>query len=459
MPGSVPEPLAQRLAVLRRLRVLLAERGLELAELAGATSRAEALAAQIIPLAAACRFLEQRAATLLAPRRERSGRPFWLGGCDLTIYREPCGVVLIIAPSNYPVLLPGVQVVQALTAGNTVLLKPGHGGRAAADWLAAALTEAGLPDGRLTVLDEPPSAAQAAIAAGVDKVLLTGAAETGRALLATLAPGLIPAVLELSGCDPVLVLADADPEQVAAALLFGLRLNNGATCIAPRRVLVAASLKPALETRLAALAATLPPLALPAQVRTLAEDALAQGARLLAGRLDRGPLLLTDVPPQAELLRADVMAPVLSLLEADGERALAWAADCPYALGATVFSRDTQAAQALAARLPAGLVIINDLIMPSADPRLPFAGRGLSGYGVTRGAEGLLELTRIKAVITRRRGRLRHLEPPQAGDEALLHSYLKLAHGQNRWQALRALLRAVRGRMSQSPQEDTLNHV
>ena len=460
-PAWQARPVRQRLEILGRFRALLAARGPELAQLAAAPSRAEALSAQIIPLAEACRFLERRGAKLLAPRRERRGRPLWLTGCALSVHREPFGVVLVIAPGNYPVLLPGVQTLQALAAGNAVVLKPGQGGGSAARWLARNLGEAGLPQGLLTVLDEAPEAAREAINSGVDKVLLTGSNDTGRELLAALAPDLVPGVLELSGCDPVLVGDDADLELTAAALAFGLRLNGGATCIAPRRVLVAPGIKRLLEARLAALARELPGVTVnpdtAARVHQLVLKALDQGARLLAGSLEPSPtlkpLVLTDVPPRAELLGVDLMAPVLSLLEAQGEQALELAADGPYALGATIFSRDVRAAQTLAARLPAGLVIINDMIVPSADPRLPFAGRRMSGYGVTRGAEGLLELTRPKAVVTRRGGRPRHLAPPLAGDEALFSSYLAVSHGRGRrLGALLDLFRALLVRIGQERQ-------
>jgi acyl-CoA reductase-like NAD-dependent aldehyde dehydrogenase len=432
-------PLRERLRVVRAIRHGLAARSADLVRaVRRETSRPEAeiLSSEIVPLADACRFLEREAPRLLATRRlGADGRPAWLTGVESEVRREPLGLVLVIAPSNYPLFLPGVQTLQALAAGNAVLWKPGRGGLGAAEAFAALAAKAGLPGGLLTVLPESPEAAREAIAAGVDKVLLTGSAATGREVLAELARRLVPATVELSGCDALFVLPGADLERVAKAIRFGLALNGGATCIAPRRVFVPHELAPQLEERIAALATELPEIRLDSEtasrVRVLVAGAIEQGARLLAGTLDPSggfhPMVIADALPSMHLLQEDLFAPVVSLVRVSGiEEALADAALCPYALGASVFG---PAAVALAGRVQAGVVVVNDTIVPTADPRLPFGGRGASGFGATRGAEGLLELTVPKVVAIRRGRRLPHLEDPQPGDADLFRAWLSLAHG------------------------------
>lgn len=165
-------PLADRLAIVRRFRHLLAESALRLAEISRATTGrplAETLTAEVLPLADACRFLEREASRLLRPRYlGRSGRPLWLQGMRAEVRREPHGVVLIIGPSNYPLFLPGVQTVQALAAGNAVLLKPGARGGPIARRFAELLYAAGLDNRLLQVLPEEPESARHAIACGVD---------------------------------------------------------------------------------------------------------------------------------------------------------------------------------------------------------------------------------------------------------------------------------------------------
>jgi acyl-CoA reductase-like NAD-dependent aldehyde dehydrogenase len=456
-------PLRERLRTIRTLRHLAAASARELVRAAGRGGErpeAEVLSSEVIPLLDAFRFLEREAAHLLSPRRLGSqGRPFWLSGVDAEVRREPLGVLLVIAPSNYPLFLPGVQAGQALAAGNAVLWKPGREGMPAARVLVRLATEAGLDPRLLTVLPEEPEAARTALAAGVDKVLLTGSAATGRAVLAELAGRLVPATMELSGCDALYVLPGADLDRVARAIRFGLSLNAGATCIAPRRVFVPRALAGKLADRIAGLAAELPAVAVDPETacraRVLAAGALEGGARLLAGSLepadDFHPLVVADALPTMRLLQEDLFAPVVSLVSVgDVEEALADDALCPYALGAAIFGPEKEA-RGLAGRVRAGVVVINDLIVPTADPRLPFGGRRESGFGVTRGAEGLLELTVPKVVAVRRGRQLPHLEERHPGDAALFHSYLTLAHAgsfRERLHGAAGLLRALvqRGR-------------
>jgi acyl-CoA reductase-like NAD-dependent aldehyde dehydrogenase len=416
---------------------------------------AETLTAEVIPLADACKFLERQAARLLAPRKlGRTGRPIWLNGVHTEIRREPLGVVLIIAPSNYPLFLPGVQVLQALTAGNAVLLKPGTNGTPAAVALAELVQHAGFDHHLLQVLPESIDAVRGALDGGVAKVVLTGSANTGAAVLAELAPRLIPATMELSGCDAVFIRADADLDLAVRALTFGLRLNNGATCIAPRRVFVHRSVATEFEGRLAnALptdTANTAPLPLRPELRHALEDALAHGAHFISGKLlftgdCVPPLVVAGATTAMRLLHEDVFAPIMSLITVtDDHEAIELARQCPYALGATVFSRDEASAREFAQRIRAGLVIINDVIVPSADPRIPFGGRGRSGFGVTRGADGLLEMTAPKVVSVRRSKYLPHLDAEGDNDGELFQSFLLLAHGRGftkRFQALKNIFR------------------
>lgn len=444
-PGWSARAVPDRLRPIAQLRRRIADDAEALLDALASRpgrTRPESLAAEILPLADACRFLEREAAAILKPRRlGPRGRPGWLFGVTAEVRREPFGLVLIIAPSNYPLLLAGVQLVQALAAGNAVLVKPAPGCAGPLALLARWLTDAGLPASLLTILGESPADAEAAIEAGVDKVVLTGSAETGRRVMARLADKLVPATMELSGNDAVFVLPSAQSVFVARALAFGLRFNGSATCIAPRRVFVTHDKAPALERALTERIAALPPTPVPLPVRAklarLVEDALTKGARLIGPTpsIDSpalAPFAVADAQSHMALLTEDVFAPVLAVIPvADMDEALAQAAHCPYALGASVFGPEEEA-RALAARVDAGAVTINDVIAPTADPRLPFGGRHRSGWGVTRGAEGLLEMTQVKTISVSA-GRFRpHHDPFAKGDEALLLAWLRSAHGDRR---------------------------
>ncbi len=475
-------PMARRLELIREFRRLIAGNAIYLADAsAAARSRpaAESLTAEVLPLAEACRFLERESTVLLAPRRlGKRGLPLWLTGVRSEVHREPLGVVLIIGPGNYPLLLPGVQLIQALVAGNAVVLKPGVGGSAAARALIELVIRAGFDSHLVTLFPESSAAARAAIAARPDKVLFTGSAATGEKILSQLAPQLIPATMELSGCDAVVVRADADLDLTIKALTFGLNLNAGATCMAPKRVFVARSVATELEGRLAkafklgARSEAVPTAAADKEsivaaiaterLRPLLDDALSRGAHFIAGGvtpdgLVRLPVILGGVHPASRLLREDVFFPVLCLVTvADDAEAVTRANDCPFALAASIFSQDEAAAQKLAAQINAGIVTINDLVVPSADARVPFGGRGRSGFGVTRGAEGLLELTTPK-VITRSRGSFRPaFDAPRSGDLEMFQAYLTLTHGRGfklRLRALIALIRTLSRRGKSSPRD------
>lgn len=424
------QSVRRRLKVVACARPLLAERGTEIAGAVTAANpareeTAETLSAEVLPLADACAFLGRRAERLLAPKRHgRRGRPWWLMGVSSRVVREPFGVVLIIGPSNYPFMLPGVQTLQALAAGNAVLLKPGRGGTAAASVLSALLRDAGLPVGLLTVLEESPRAATAAIDRGVDHIVLTGSADTGRAVMRQAAEHLTPVTMELSGCDAVFVLADADLDMAADAIAFGMRLNRSETCIAPRRVLAHHTIYDALLARL--------------------NDRF--------DLIEPRPRMMTD----GTLLNEDVFEPVVSVVAvSDEDEALRRADESPYALGASVFG-GADAAMRLARRIDTGVVTINDLIVPTADPRLPFGGRHRSGFGVTRGEEGLLAMTQTKAISTRSGTFRPHYTPTTASDRDLFETSLRASHGRGWARRLTAWSRLItqlarKGRESNQP--------
>jgi acyl-CoA reductase-like NAD-dependent aldehyde dehydrogenase len=448
-----------RLALLRRARHRIAATAEEIArtvpcELRGALHRtvADTLVSEVLPLVEACRFLEREAAWILAPQRlSTHTRPFWLRRVTAETRRDPLGVVLIIAPANYPLFLPGVQVLQALASGNAVLWKPATGGMAAAEALRDALVASGLDPALLQLLDESAQAASDAIAAGVDKVFLTGSAATGTAVLHQLAYHLTPAVMELSGCDAVFVLPGAEPDRVVAALTFGLRLNGSATCMAPRRLFLVGD-HTGLVRALIDQLERLPPVMLPARTQSQLADGL-QDARRLGGSILRDEsdaglryAVILRATSEMAITQTDIFAPVLCIFDMpDTDAAIAAHATCPYALTAAVFGPESEARK-LASRLPVGTVLINDLIVGTADPRVSFGGRKSSGFGATRGREGLLEMTTLKTIVAQRGRDRRAYRPTTPAHQPFFAGYIQAVHGGNwlaRWHGLRRFLRAA----------------
>jgi len=439
-----------------------------------ARSKADTLVMELLPLLDACRFLERNAARLLKVRRLGwVGRPFWLSGVWAEVHREALGQVLVIGPANFPLFLAGVQVLQALAAGNAVTWKPGRGGRAVAKLVAEelmisglpravaklvakALRDGGLPKGLLQVTDDSVNAAREAIAARPDKVMFTGSQVAGEAVLAELAKTATPAVVELSGADAIVAMPSADLEMVARAVAFGLRLNGGAVCMSPRRLFATAATMEALRPLLMRVLEDVPPVAMDARTGAvlsgLVELAVGDGAQVLGvlSPEEQRPLLIDRARAEMEIARSDVFAPVLSLIAMPSLLHLHEAYEgCEYALTAAIFcgKSDLGAARGLAQTLRAGTVLINDVIAPTADARVPFGGRGASGYGVTRGAEGLLEMTAVKTVLVRRSGSMRHFAATSDADVAMFDGMIRASHGRGwreRWNGLRQLVQRSR---------------
>ncbi len=452
-------PIAERLRVIRVARHWMAAHADKVAEAISPAlhrSQADTLVAELLPLLDAMRFLERSAGKLLATRRlGRQGRPVWLAGVQAEVERVPLGRVLVIGPANFPLFLPGVQVLQALVAGNAVTWKPGTGGARVAVLVAGVLREAGLPRGVLHVTDEGVDAAQEALAGPPAKVIFTGSYESGRKILGKLAETATPAVMELSGADAAVVLPSADLPLAAKAIAFGLRLNGGEVCMSPRRLVGTAETLRALRPLLAAELASVAPVGLKpgmaVLLRGLVDEAVAGGAETngIVNAEAQRPLLLDKVHPGMRVAQSDVFAPVLSLMEAPSVLHIPELVNaCPYGLTAAVFGAEREA-RAMGAQLHVGTVSVNDLIAPTADPRVPFGGRGRSGFGATRGAEGLLEMTAAKTVLVRRKGQTRQYEPTGARELPLFLGMIGVLHGGSwpeRWRAMRAVAAAGRGR-------------
>jgi len=278
--------------------------------------------------------------------------------------------------------------------------------------------------------------------------------------------------MELSGCDAMYVLPGADMHRVCDLLVFGLRLNGGATCMAPRRIFVPKKssevfhrlLQERLEDpRQQGWTTKLSPQTYQ-QLWDGVEDAISKGARIFSGQPRRsalapanhppdpivcGHLVLTDVTTDMHLCAADIFAPLAMIIPVeDWSDALRADSRCPYALSASIFGPIEDAFR-IVKFVSAGFITINDMIVPSADPRLPFGGRGESGFGVTRGNEGLLEMTFPKVVSTRLGSWLPHAKLPESSDQDLLVGLLQFSHHKSIKARLQGLLQTVRAAMSQ----------
>ncbi|MBL8867204.1 MAG: aldehyde dehydrogenase family protein [Planctomycetia bacterium] len=443
-------PIRERLSPIREFRYRLVESAAALCSAAQADvkrSPDELVATDLVPTASAAKFLERRAASILAPRRV-GDRPLWLWGCRDTVHRRPRGVVGLIGTWNYPVFLNAVPILHALAAGNAVLWKPSELAPRSAEILHELFLHAGFPPDLVQRLPATRDAGPALVESAIDFLHFTGSEPVGRAIARRLGERLIPSTLELSGCDAMFVLKDADLDLAAKLARYGSTLNHGQTCMAVRRVLVA---RPAFAAFLERLRSLLSPdrpdLAMPGEADRrdrLLTDARAAGCEVIEGN----PTVIVNTKGERNLAanREALFAPLLTVTPFDSlDEALERDGETKLKLTASIITSDTEAARILAARLPVGCITINDVIVPTAHPGTPFGGRGASGWGSTQGMEGLLEMT-VPQVITNRSGKFRpHAEPGGSGD--VPRGYLRLVHGRGfreRWRGFRQLFAGLR---------------
>jgi len=334
--------------------------------------------------------------------------------------RRPVGVVGAIAPWNAALILSARSIASPLALGNTVVLKPSElspysGGLVWGEIFA----EAGLPAGALNIVTHAPGAAgeigdELVENPAVRRINFTGSTAVGRKLAEAAGRNLKRVVLELGGYNPLIVLADADLEFAVNASAFGAYLHQGQICMSARRIVVERSIAEEFTQKLAEKTKTLKagdpkehdtiigPLINESavdMVKSRVDDAVAKGAKVLAGGEAEGPVykatLLADVPEDSELAQNETFGPVAAIEVVDNaddavERANATA----YGLASGIITSDADRGLELAQRIQAGIVHVND--QPVGDePQMPFGGVKDSGWGRFGGTAAVEEFTEL----------------------------------------------------------------
>ena len=359
-------------------------------------------------------------AAALTTRIEGSILPSDVPGSVAMAVRQPAGVVLGIAPWNAPVILGVRALATPLACGNTVVLKGSELCPATHGLIIEALQDAGLPAGVVNFVTNAPADAGAVVEAMVAhpalrRVNFTGSTHVGRLIAQTCAKYLKPAVLELGGKAPFVVLDDADLDAAVAAATFGAFANSGQICMSTERIIVDAAVADDFVARLAARAQGLPlgdprkgPVVLGSVVdqrtvercNALIDDALAKGARLVCGGKADSTLmpatLLDEVSAQMRIYHEETFAPVKAIVRVRGtEAAIACANDNPFGLAAAVFGRDLARAWQVAGRIQSGICHINGPTVHD-EAQMPFGGVKDSGWGRFGGQAGIEAFTELR---------------------------------------------------------------
>jgi acyl-CoA reductase-like NAD-dependent aldehyde dehydrogenase len=337
-------------------------------------------------------------------------------------FRQPVGVVLGIAPWNAPVILGTRALAMPLACGNTVVFKASEACPGVHSLIGAALQEAGLGDGVVNVILNAPSDAPAVVERlianpAVRRVNFTGSTHVGRIIAQLSAKHLKPALLELGGKAPFLVLDDADLDEAVAAANFGAFMNQGQICMSTERLVVDRKVADQFVAKLAAKAGkmvagdprrsdvmlgTVISVDAAKRIKALVEDAVAKGAKLACGGQVEGavmqPTVVDGVTPAMRLYGEESFGPVVAVIRADNDQdAIRIANDSPYGLSAAVFSRDIPRAMEVAGQVESGICHINGPTVHD-EANMPFGGVKDSGYGRFGSRAAIAEFTDLRWV-------------------------------------------------------------
>jgi acyl-CoA reductase-like NAD-dependent aldehyde dehydrogenase len=384
--------------------------------------------------------------------------PSWnnpiVAGKKLIVRYAPVGVVGVIGPWNYPITNSFGDCIPALAAGNSVILKPSKETPLSSLLMAEMMLECGLPEGVFQVATGDGSTG-AALVPLVDCMMFTGSERTGKKVLKAAAEAMIPCYLELGGKDPMIVCADANLDRAANAAAFYSMNNGGQVCISVERCYVEAPVYDEFVTKVTENIRKLrqgPPgdpgsvdvgaVTFPPQLEIVQEhvqDAVAKGAKVLVGGHARPapgrffePTVLVDVDHSMKIMREETFGPTLPIMKvADTEEAVRLANDSVYGLQASVWTRDLEKGEALARRIEAGAVCVNDAQVNYTALNLPMGGWKASGLGARHGAGGIRKYTKIQSLLVTKLAPDRdiHMFPYTKRRTRALKGLLKVLYG------------------------------
>ena len=376
----------------------------------------------------------QNVARWMAPQKRSVAK--WYAPASARVVWQPLGVVGIIAPWNYPILLAAGPLVGALAAGNRVLIKTSEHAPQTGAAFAAMIAEA-FADDHVSVIGGEADVAQAMSALPLDHLLFTGSTLHGRSVMRAAADHLTPVTLELGGKSPAIIGPDADIAVAAARIMSGKCSNAGQTCVAPDYVLIPADREAAFVTAAQAIVARRYPRLRGnpdyttiisdrhfERLRAYLDDARSHGARVVPlhareSELDSDsrtmpPLAILNPSDDMQVMNEEIFGPLLPIVTyRDLGEAISYVNARPRPLALYYFGDRQSDIQRVIAQTTSGGVTLNDTMLHVAQDDLPFGGVGPSGMGAYHGRDGFERFSHKKAIFAQsRRNLLGLFEPP-----------------------------------------------
>ena len=327
---------------------------------------------------------------------------------------EPYGTVLIIGAWNFPFALTLGPLASALSAGNTVVLKPSEVAPASAR-LMAELVPKYLDRDAIAVIEGDGAVSQELIAQGFDHLLFTGGTDIGRKVYEGAAPHLTPVTLELGGKSPVIVAADADLDVAAKRIAWTKLINSGQICIAPDYVLADATIRDELVSKIIAAVTSFQPgdaggkrIVNQRHFDRLTGYLAATKGRVAAGggsdasTLEIAPTVVVDPDPGEPLMTDEIFGPILPVVTVQSlDEAISFVNSRPKPLAVYLFTKSRTVRERVIKEVSAGGMLVNHLMFHFSTSRLPFGGVGASGMGAYHGRWGFEEFSHAKSVLTK----------------------------------------------------------
>ncbi len=471
-PGWRDFGLDDKRRILLDAKQILLRRAPEMARLIAlekGTPLPESLTVEVFTVLETLEYYGRNQKKTLAPKKVRAHVPLFAHKKNRYLF-QPLGPSLVISPWNFPFMIPFLDVISELTAGNTVVLRPSTSTPFAALAIGEIMTKAGLPPGVLNIVPcRVPQAEEMIVDPAIQTVSFTGSVSVGKRVMELASRNLTKIVLELGGKDPMVIFRDADIEQAARGAVWAAFMNTGQSCASVERVYVDHEIAEMFIRRIVELTRALTvgnpvepgvdigPMENLAQLKAVdghLREAREKGAEILCGgaRLENStgyfyqPTVLTGVDHTMKIMTEETFGPVLPIMTfREPEEAIRLANECAYGLTASVWTRNKKTAAWAAERLEAGGVTVNDHMITFNEPRAIWGGIKETGQGRTHGPYGLLEITNIKFVSAdfSKKKRMLWWYPYRPEQFGLMEKSLPLLHHRNFGVRLKSLFSLI----------------